>query len=107
MQTVLKDISARIEHPIGVIKPSTLKAQHVMRIKSYQIEQYEARGRIVRTVQELGVGHFIVAFQQTLQSSLVQCANGFYEIPVDLWIVDVQSLTRVIADNPRKHWVLG
>ncbi len=51
--------------------------------------------------------HAFVAHQEMFESLLVDGTNGFFEIPVDLRIFNVNILRLEIGQNPGEDGVLG
>jgi hypothetical protein len=58
-------------------------------------------------IHELGRFHALVAHQEMFESLLVDGADRFFEIPVDLRIFNVNILRLEISQNPWKNGVLG
>lgn len=106
IQGILTQVRQRVEHPVRMVEATVLQAQHVLGIQADQVEEDEARRRVVRAVDELRLGHFLVAFHQLRQADFIQGAHRLGQIPIRTRTIQVYLLRREVQDRPRKHRVL-
>jgi len=51
--------------------------------------------------------HISLSLPKHLQSLLIQRSHWLPQISIHSLILQIQSLTRIILQHPRKHWILG
>jgi hypothetical protein len=66
-----------------------LKFQHILRLGSDKIANHISRSGVMAAIHEFGRFHAFVAHQEMLESLLVYCTDGFFEISVYFWVFKV------------------
>lgn len=89
-----------------MVKFPITETQHEFGVLPYEVKEDKAWRRVVRSIEEFGFSHLLIALNESLETLRIQGTNWLFQISECFGIGEVKMIRFVVTDYPRKNWVL-